>query len=133
MSYLLDADTCSVHLRRPSGLLHRFIQHAGRLFIPSVVLAELYTWAFRRTEPRALLSAIEQDLLADVDVLVFDEPCAIEFGRIRAGLLRNGITVGPVDLKIASVALVHDITLVTHNTSDYENIRALRIEDWLGD
>ncbi len=41
MSYLLDSDTCSAHIKRPSGLAHRFIQHMGRLAIPSVVLAEL--------------------------------------------------------------------------------------------
>jgi tRNA(fMet)-specific endonuclease VapC len=32
---------------------------------------------------------------------------------------------------IASVALVHDLTLVTHNTKDFENIPDLRVEDWL--
>ena len=32
---------------------------------------------------------------------------------------------------MASVALVHDLTLVTHNTSDYRHIPDLMIEDWL--
>jgi tRNA(fMet)-specific endonuclease VapC len=32
---------------------------------------------------------------------------------------------------IASVALVHDLTLVTHNTADYQNIPGLRLDDWL--
>ena len=34
MSFLLDTDTCSFHLKRPSGLMHRFVQHSGRLYIP---------------------------------------------------------------------------------------------------
>jgi tRNA(fMet)-specific endonuclease VapC len=32
---------------------------------------------------------------------------------------------------IASVALVHDLTLVTHNTSDFQNVPNLRLEDWI--
>jgi tRNA(fMet)-specific endonuclease VapC len=36
-----------------------------------------------------------------------------------------------MDLMIASVALVHDLTLVTHNTADYRSISGLRLEDWL--
>ena len=31
MTYLLDTNILSAHLRRPSGLQHRFVQHAGRL------------------------------------------------------------------------------------------------------
>ncbi len=32
---------------------------------------------------------------------------------------------------IASVALVYDLTLVTHNTADFRNVPDLRLEDWL--
>jgi tRNA(fMet)-specific endonuclease VapC len=32
---------------------------------------------------------------------------------------------------IASVSLVHNLTLVTHNTGDYQNIPGLRLQDWL--
>jgi hypothetical protein len=43
MSFLLDTDTCSAHLKRPSGLMHRFVQHSGGLFIPTIVLGERTT------------------------------------------------------------------------------------------
>jgi predicted nucleic acid-binding protein len=36
-----------------------------------------------------------------------------------------------MDLLIASAALVHDLTLATHNVRDYQNVLGLRIEDWL--
>lgn len=38
MSFLLDTDICSAHLKRPSGLMHRFVQHSGGLYIPTIVL-----------------------------------------------------------------------------------------------
>jgi predicted nucleic acid-binding protein len=36
-----------------------------------------------------------------------------------------------MDLVIAATALVHDLTLVTHNTQDLVNVRGLRLIDWL--
>jgi tRNA(fMet)-specific endonuclease VapC len=36
-----------------------------------------------------------------------------------------------MDLMIASVALLHDLTLVTHNRADYQNVPGLRVDDWL--
>ncbi len=32
---------------------------------------------------------------------------------------------------IAAVALVHNLTLVTHSTADYQNVSGLRLDDWL--
>ena len=62
MSFLLDTNICSAHLKRPAGLMHRFVQHSG---------------------------------------------------------------------VIGAVALVHNLTLVTNNTADFQNIPGLRLVDWL--
>ena len=115
----------------PAGLTHRFLQHSGRLSISSIVLAELYAWAYHRDDPTSLLDRIRNDLLADVDVLPFDSRCAERFGAVRGTLLRQGLSVNRVDLMIASVALTHDLTLVTHNTADFQHIPDLRLDDWL--
>ena len=41
-------------------------------------------------------------------------------------------TPAPVmDLLNAATALVHNLTLVTHNTQDYANILGLNLDDWL--
>jgi tRNA(fMet)-specific endonuclease VapC len=45
MSFLLDTNICSSHIRRPAGLAHRFMQHSSRLWMSSIVLAELYAGA----------------------------------------------------------------------------------------
>ncbi|WP_020467016.1 type II toxin-antitoxin system VapC family toxin [Singulisphaera acidiphila] len=82
MSFLLDTNICSAHLRRPSGLAHRFLQHSGRLFVPTVALGELYAWAFKRSDPSPLLHLIDDQLLRDIDVLDYDSPCAYEFGNL---------------------------------------------------
>jgi tRNA(fMet)-specific endonuclease VapC len=115
----------------PAGLMHRFVQHAGRLYLPTVVLAELYAWAYRRQDPASILERIKNDLLVDVGVLAFDGACAEQFGMVQGTLLRQGLAVNRVDLMIACVALTHDLTLVTHNTADFQHVPNLRLEDWL--
>jgi tRNA(fMet)-specific endonuclease VapC len=130
MTHLLDTDICSAHMRLPSGLAHRFIQYSGGIAISSVGLGELFAGAYKLPNPARILALIT-DLLQDVAVLDFDSACAEQFGKIRGSLLQQGIQVATADLMIASVALVHNLTLVTHNTADYQHIPGLRLDDWL--
>jgi tRNA(fMet)-specific endonuclease VapC len=117
-------------MRRPAQLAHRFIQFVDQLAIPTIVLAELYAGAYSRPDPSRLLELIE-DLARDVHVLEFDAACAQRFGAVRGQLRQQGVAVNTVDLMIAAVALVHDLTLVTHNTADYRQVPGLRLDDWL--
>jgi tRNA(fMet)-specific endonuclease VapC len=130
MKFLLDTNICSAHMRRPAQLSHRFIQYVNQIAIPTIVLAELYAGAYRHSNSPRLLGLIH-DLLQEVEVLDFDVPCAEEFGRVRGQMLQQGFAGNTVDLMIASVALVHDLTLVTHNTADFQSIPQLRLQDWL--
>ena len=120
----------SVHVRRPAGLQARFVQYSGRLFLPSVALAELYVLAHRLDDPVPRLEIIEAIIRDELEVIDFDLHCARTFGSLRAYLIRHGIGASPIDLFIASVALTYDLTLVTHNTADFDAIPGLRLADW---
>ena len=130
MSFLLDTDICSAHMRRPAKLTHRFIQHTGQIAISVVSLAELYAGAYKHSDTERLLSLIAQ-LLQELRIIDFDAACAEKFGQLRGTLLRQGISVPTADLMIASAALIHNLTLVTHNTADFQCIPGLRLDDWL--
>jgi tRNA(fMet)-specific endonuclease VapC len=67
----------------------------------------------------------------EVGVVNFDTGCGNTFGRMRVHLRKHGIEVNAVDLMIASTALTHDLVLVTHNTSDFNRIPGLVLDDWL--
>ena len=41
------------------------------------------------------------------------------------------IRIGTHDLKIASIVLAHDATLLTRNTVDFAKVPGLRIQNWL--
>jgi tRNA(fMet)-specific endonuclease VapC len=117
-------------MRHPAGLAHRFFQHIGNLAISTVVLSELYTGAYKHPQSTKVL-ALVKDLLQEVAVLDFDAMCAEECGKTQGDLLRKGIVIPVADMLIAATAKAHDLTLVTHNTADFQKIPGLRLEDWL--
>lgn len=61
------------------------------------------------------------------EILPFDDPAADQFESLRQAKVR----IGTMDLKIASIALVHDATLPSANARDFEQVPGLRVEDWL--
>ncbi len=130
MSFLLDTDTCSAYLKGDRLVWGRFIQYGGGLHISTITVGELMTWAKRaNAAPQRLLDV--QALLTVVTVLPIDIAIATRFGEIRAALFDAG-TPGPdMDLLNAATSLVHNLTLVTHNTKDYVTIPGLRLADWL--
>jgi predicted nucleic acid-binding protein len=99
--------------------------------VSSVALAELYVLAYRLDDPTPRLDEIEEVLRNEVGLVAFDADCARAFGQLRADLIRRGAGVPPIDLLIGSVAVAYDMTLVTHNTSDFLPIPGLRLVDWL--
>lgn len=131
MKFLLDTNICSAYLKQPGRLTHRFTQHGGRLHLPSIVLAELFTWAYRRPDPSPLMAAIQTELLTCMNVVDFDSDCAEIFGRLRAMLMDQGTATNVVDLLIGSIAVNHGMTMVTANTSHFDIIPTLPVINWL--
>jgi tRNA(fMet)-specific endonuclease VapC len=41
-----------------------------------------------------------------------------------------GTPIGPYDLQIAAIALIHNLILVTHNIKEFSRVEGLRFEDW---
>ncbi len=130
MSFLLDTDICSAHVKGNYVVHTRFIQYGGRLNISTVTLGELWAWVRRAKAPPRRLQAL-RELLNQVEILPFDEAVADKFGEVRAWQLDRGLSTPDLDFLNAVTALVHGFTLVTHNTFDYQNIPALALDDWL--
>lgn len=86
MSFLLDTNICSAHIKQRGGVAHRFTQHSGRLHLSTIVLGELYSWAYRRRDPSKLLAVFERDILQEVTVLDFNRACPERYGKLRGEL-----------------------------------------------
>lgn len=109
----------------------RFLQYLGGLHISAVTLGELSTWANRAKPGREKREQALAELLDDVVVLPVDEDLAHIFGRIRASLLDQGVSVPVNDMFIAAGALRDDLTVVTHNVRHFGLVPGLRVADWL--
>ncbi len=73
--------------------------------------------------------AMFEQVLADfgkLNVLPLSTDAAATFVRLR----KSGVRVGTMDLRIGSIALVHDFAVLTRNTTDFARIPGLRVEDW---
>lgn len=129
--WLLDSNTWIRYMNlAPSPVKAKLrAQLATDILLCDVVKAELYFGAYksqRITENLALLSTV----FAQFHSLPFDGQAAQIFGEIRADLARKGTPIGPYDLQIAAIALANNVTLVTHNQTEFSRIAALRLEDW---
>jgi tRNA(fMet)-specific endonuclease VapC len=73
----------------------------------------------------AMLHQILVDFSA-AQVLPFDDDAASTFEELRSLRVR----VGTMDLRIASIALSRDLTVLTRNLVDFQQIPGLAVEDW---
>ena len=64
--------------------------------------------------------------LSRLPVLTFTQAAADLYERLRKQKPRTG----RMDLRIASIAIAHQTTLVTRNLVDYRDIPDLRLMDW---
>ena len=69
--------------------------------------------------------------LAPFSILPFDTNDAIAAGVIRASLERNGMIIGAYDIQIAAQGQSRNLTVVTHNTKEFNRIPNLKVEDWV--
>lgn len=131
MKYLLDTNTCIRYLngRSPSIIATIDSLEEGSAAVCSVVKAELFFGALRSHNPPKNL-ADQRRFLALFPSLSFDDAAAEHYGQIRADLATKGTLIGANDLLIASIALANNLTLVTHNTSEFGRVAGLEIEDW---
>jgi tRNA(fMet)-specific endonuclease VapC len=131
MKYSLDTNTCIRYLNGRSEAVLRKLPTipAREIVVCSVVRGELAFGAAKSQMPD--LSAEKQArFLKPYLTLPYDDAAAQQYGRIRAYLEKAGTLIGPYDMQIAAIAIVHDLIVVTHNTHEFNRVPGLKIEDW---
>jgi tRNA(fMet)-specific endonuclease VapC len=133
MAYLLDSNAWIGWLRQNQPKLIARIQQEGaaNIRLCSVVLGELLYGAERSgpAHRASNLQGVEQ-LRLRFTSLPFDDPAAEHYGSVRAHIANAGTPIGSNDLMIAAIALANDLTLVSHNTTEFSRVPGLKLEDW---
>ena len=133
MNYLLDTNICIYLIKRkPPEVLQRFRQlQPGSVFISSVTTSELYYGAQKSQRVQTNLEALNNFLLP-FRIVDYDESASFLYGELRADLEKRGQPIGPLDMMIAAHALSLDVPLVTNNTKEFERVKGLKLENWVG-
>lgn len=131
MTYLLDTNVCIRYLNGRSAQVAKRLQITppSEIVVCSVVKAELFYGSRRSHDPERSLQ-VQQRFLQPFRSLPFDDVAAVAYAEIRAELAKQGLPIGPNDLMIAAIAVVHGFILVTHNVREFSRIPALQLEDW---
>jgi tRNA(fMet)-specific endonuclease VapC len=130
---LLDTNTCiQLWQRKNKAVRARFERFApNEIALCSVVKAELIFGAHKSERSVSNLLLLEK-LFAPIASFSFDDKAAFHYGKIRFDLSSTGQMIGANDLVIAAIALANNLTLVTHNTSEFSRVIGLALEDWEG-
>jgi predicted nucleic acid-binding protein len=131
--YCFDTDILSATMRRdPSLPLIRKLAQVPptEQFTTAVTLGELLYGAARRDSKR-LNEQIRDLIRSALTVLPFDEAAAEVYGPLRAQLESEGQRLAEPDMRIASIALSRDLTLVTGNVRHFTRVPGLTVENWL--
>jgi len=132
--YLFDTDCLSNILKKaPSTLLIKKLESLpkGLQFTTSINVSEIYFGAYRSRNQEKILKAYEDKVFPNVNILPFDTDSGKIYGRLKALLEKRGFSKSEPDLRIAAIAIQHDMILVTGNKRHFMNIPGLNIEDWI--
>jgi tRNA(fMet)-specific endonuclease VapC len=131
MTYLPDTNAWIGFLNAEGSKIQKRLKEADSsdIRLCSVVKAELYFGAERSSRSEENLKLLNE-LFAGIESFDFDDRAALMYGKIRRDLAAAGTPIGPNDLMIASIALVNNLILVTHNTREFSRVESLKIEDW---
>jgi tRNA(fMet)-specific endonuclease VapC len=131
MTWLLDTNACIRYLNgRSPQLRSRFdAVDPSDIVVCSVVKAELYFGSALSHDP-SKTRALQQQFLSRFPSISFDDAAAEAYAQIRSDLRRRGQLIGPNDLLIASICVAQNLTLVTHNITEFSRVTDLAIDDW---
>jgi tRNA(fMet)-specific endonuclease VapC len=131
MKYLLDTNTCIRFLngRAPQIRVRIATLADTDIAVSAITKGEMYAGAAKSQTPQR--SRARQDgFFVRFVSLPYDDAASDAFGRIRAHLETAGTPIGPYDMQIAAIAVVHNLIVVTHNTKEFGRIPWLTLEDW---
>lgn len=129
MPYLIDSDWLIDHLEdvpSASQLLERLAQEGIAISIVSYM--ETYQGLERSPNPEQAQAKF-QALIESIPILPFSLAVAQRCAQLRETLKRQGkrVNARALDLIIAATALEYNLTLVTRNTEDFDDIPNLKL------
>lgn len=132
--YLFDTDALSqIIKKKPSTAFIRKLASIDpeSQFTTAITVGELVYGAHKSGRAEYFLGKLEELVWPNIQILSFDDSSGKIFGWLKAEMEKKGTPLTEPDLRIASIALNHGLTVITGNTRHFERIPGLNIEDWI--
>ena len=126
-SFLLDTNIVIPFFDGNQDIVEK-IDQAYEIFIPAIVIGELYYGAFKSSKQLKNIERID-NFKPHVSILDCDEFTAKIYGQFKHELKSKGKPIPENDIWIAALAKQYDITLVTRD-KHFENLDNLIFELW---
>ena len=136
LRFLFDTDHLTLYDHQHPVVLQRFLGHLPGSVGVTIVTAEealrgRLAVVSKAAPGTARIQAYDRlastlHLLNQFPILCSDQPAEDLFQHLRGLKLR----IGSQDLRIAAIALAHQLVLVTRNQHDFGRVPGLVLEDW---
>ena len=129
--YLLDTNMCVFAIkRRPHNVLEIIREKSKNgIYISSLTIAEL-EYGVENSKQIGNNRIALLKFISLFNVISFDDTDAIQYGRLKAKLKKEGKIIGPIDMLLAAQALSKDLIFITNNVDEFVRVEGLKIEDW---
>ncbi len=127
MAVIVDTDVASYLLKEDSrATLYRPHLFGLPKIISFMTLAELRRWEMQNNWGERRVKKA-REFLDEFSVIFADEKLCEIWAEIKSGAHKKGRPIDTADAWVASVALLFDIPLVTHNRRHFEAVENLQI------
>src|ERR687883_166901 len=120
--YLLDTNIV-IAIFADEAVVRQKLAEAAEVFVPSIVLGELYYGAQKSTRSASNVTRVDE-FAANNSVLVCDTETARQYGEIKSELRMKGRPIPENDIWIAAIAKQYQLTLVTRD-GHFDNVDRL--------
>lgn len=137
MSFLLDTCVISESTKpNPSAKVLHWLESRNDqdFFISAITLAELWQGiAFLvKSKRRQHLEEFFKETMSVFNerIIPVDHRVAVAWGTIRSEMEKKGGSIPIIDCFLAATVVVHELTLVTRNVSDFEKTGIPFVNPW---
>lgn len=128
--YLLDSSICVFCLRDKFDVQNKILEIGPEnCYVSEVTVAELKYGAEYSTRRDYNLRLCDE-LLQKINILPFGIAVDL-FSSEKARLRKNGTPIEDFDLIIGCTSVVSDMIMVTDNTRHFQNIKGIKLENWI--
>jgi tRNA(fMet)-specific endonuclease VapC len=124
---LLDTNIVIALFAREAEVQQRLAE-ASEVFVPSIVLGELYYGARKSRRATENLARIDAFVVSNT-VLSCDTATARQYGEIKNALRAKGRPIPENDIWIAAIAMQYQLTLVARD-GHFHEVDGLQLEAW---